>query len=198
MIESAPDLLAAIRGFCFGLERFPSTVCFADFPAFVQSNFPEVRGQRWLDTLTPLCADKSLHDACGFIQDLLTGWKQSNPTVPALNVDTPTRSGAIEVVAFDQTEAFLRNPRAFLPELSTLREALLFVWGIRIRGWPPMGEANGTFELSAHINHSFGESPVLWSDAVLSAKLAGYPVIDACRILADLVCDWRQSRERSQ
>jgi hypothetical protein len=193
-IESPRDLLAAIRGICIGVGDPSGEICLGDFPAFVQSFFPEHGKESWYITLLRLTATKPLAVACDTVLNLIGEWEKSDRTLPpTILLGTNSDDRVIDRKTFHLMEDALRNPLSFLPGVSTLQEFLVFLWGIGVSRWPPHGNIPGLVDFSAYVRQHFSESKVWGVDAILFTELRDYPFREACLVAADLIKDWRAS-----
>jgi hypothetical protein len=189
-MESSKDLLAAIRGICLGVGDPQGKNCLGDFPIIVQSRCPSGGEGSWYDSLSQLCADKTLSEACTLLNHLLEEWGDIDLTLSAEHA--VSRHSATST--FQLIDAVLRNPLHFLPSASFLGEILAFEWGIRVSRHPPYGHIAGSGELNAYVLEHFQKPGIYRMEAVLLSKLKGYSLQDACNIIADLISRWRASR----
>jgi hypothetical protein len=190
--ENPQEIVAAIRGLCFALGDREGEHCLGDFPSFVLAQVPSYGNETWYDVLSHMITGKSLFEASAEIRQLIKDWINLNPTLPA--DITPADDNRIDWDTYRQMEKVLREPHAFVPHASTLREMLAFLMAIRICRGSPHGSIPGIFELNKYLNEHFHQRGQPVNDLLLG-ELEHLPFRDACMLIADLVKSWRKSKE---
>jgi hypothetical protein len=195
-IETPEELLAAIRGICLGFNDPEGNRCLGTFPAFLRSQFPQHGTQSWDNMLSQLCVGISVGDAGDFILDLLRKWKESLLASNAEIVHPVPITYSTDGNTFQLLETVLRNTSSYAPRLSTLRQVLVFLWGIEVSRYPPHGSSAELGDLNAYVTRHFRKPPALRMEVVLLDELKNYSLPDACTLIADLLKSWRESEQR--
>lgn len=216
--ETAADVFAAIRGICLGAEDADGEHCLGDFPKHVQLHHSAYPNESWYTILSRLCEGKSAWEAITRIANIVKEWKGRNPVFPTCRRSSatpgddphwqewpklwpggfyhaPAWGKTVDADTFELMGKVLSGPEPYLPGVSSLREVLAFLAGIRAIRRPQHGTVAGIGSFDRFIRRYFGNRDSRGAEWGWLDELAERPFREACLLIAELLARWLEEAE---